>query len=41
MVAIQAKEYIEESQASHKRNHAFQQQIIPDLGEFRKTKKKS
>ena len=41
MVAIQAKEHIEESQASHKRNHAFQQQIIPDLGEFRKTKKKS
>ena len=41
MVAIQAKEYIEESQASHKRNHAFQQQIIPDLGDFRKTKKKS
>ena len=41
MVAIQAKEYIEESQASHKRNRAFQQQIIPDLREFRKTKKKS
>ena len=41
MVAIKAKEYIEESQESHKRNHAFQQQIIPDLGEYRKTKKKS
>jgi DNA-binding XRE family transcriptional regulator len=41
LVAIQAKEYITESQESHKRNHAFQQQIIPDLGEYRKTKKKS
>ena len=41
LVAIQAKEYITESQESHKRNHAFQQQIIPDLGEYRKTKRKS
>ena len=28
MVAIQAKEYIEESQASHKRNHAFQLLLV-------------
>lgn len=39
-VAIQAKEYITESQESHKRNLHFQQQIIPDLGEYKKTKKK-
>lgn len=40
MVAIKAKEYITESQESHKRNLDFQQQIIPDLGEYIKTKKK-
>ena len=38
---IKAQEYITESQAAHKRNLDFQQQLIPDLGEFRKTKKKS
>ena len=40
-VANQAKEYITESQAAHKRNLDFQQQLIPDLGEYRKTKKKA
>ena len=39
--AIKAQEYITESQESHKRNLDFQQQLIPDLGEYRKTKKKS
>jgi len=32
--AVQADEYIIESKESHKRNHAFQQEIIPDLGEL-------
>lgn len=40
MVAIQAKEYITASQESHKRNHAFQQQIIPDIGEYKSSTKK-
>ena len=39
--AIKAQEYIKESQESHKRNLDFQQQLIPDLVEYRKTKKKS
>ena len=39
--AIKAQEYITESQQSHKRNLDFQQEIIPDLGEYRNTKKKS
>ncbi len=39
-IAVQAQECITESQASHKRNLNFQQEIIPDLGEYRKTKKK-
>ena len=39
-VAIQAKEYITESQESHKRNLAFQQELIPDLGEYKQFKKK-
>ena len=41
MVTIQAKEYITESQESHKRNLEFQQQIIPDIGEYKSSKKKS
>ena len=40
-IAVQAQEYITESQAAHKRNLDFQQQLIPDLGEYKQFKKKS
>tara|TARA_R110002096_G_scaffold57358_2_gene145515 strand:+ start:525 stop:1229 length:705 start_codon:yes stop_codon:yes gene_type:complete len=36
-----AKEYIDKSQKAHKRNLEFQQQIIPDIGEYKSTKRKS
>ena len=35
-----AKEYIDKSQKAHKRNLEFQQQIIPDIGEYKSSKKK-
>tara|TARA_B110000879_G_scaffold198747_1_gene270796 strand:- start:335 stop:616 length:282 start_codon:yes stop_codon:yes gene_type:complete len=36
-----AKEYIVVSQEAHARSLQFQQQIIPDIGEFKSSRKKS
>ena len=40
-IEVWAAEYILQSQESHKRNLDFQQQLIPDLGEYKQFKKKS
>ena len=40
-IAVRVAEYILQSQESHKRNLNFQQQLIPDLGEYKQFKKKS
>lgn len=40
-VGKQAAEGFDRSQKAHKRNLEFQQQIIPDIGEFKSSRKKS